>query len=372
MKSKYDLFIAMLDGQCDEIYESKKDIAKKAIRQGKSIYIWPAGKMGRLFYDRFNESGYCNVQLVDLNAADAILPENIDVSQNGVVIIATLNHSNYVYNTARSIGVTNILAYYETVDLLKKGLQTFPDDFYIQTFLELKLHLLENRKRYIDMYHSLEDELSKKRFLENMLFRLTGDISYTFPWDKDMAQYFNSLVPRFDENSVIIDGGGFIGDSLAQFLKYSNGDFKSYYLFEPDQRQFKLAKLVSDDKRICYIEKGLSDKAGEAKFSPSGPGGMIDETGEMSVFLTAIDEEVAEKITFIKMDIEGAELDALKGAEKSIRLYKPSLAICIYHKASDYTDIFDYIRSLNSEYKFFIRHHLDYYAETVLYAVNKS
>lgn len=72
------------------------------------------------------------------------------------------------------------------------------------------------------------------------------------------------------------------------------------------------------------------------------------------------------------MDIEGAELDALKGAEKSIRLYKPSLAICIYHKASDYTDIFDYIRSLNSEYKFFIRHHLDYYAETVLYAVNKS
>ena len=100
-----------------------------------------------------------------------------------------------------------------------------------------------------------------------------------------------------------------------------------------------------------------------------GVGGTICENGNVEVQLTTIDEEVKDEVTLIKLDIEGAELDALKGAERAIKLYKPALAVCIYHRESDYVDIFDYIQNLNPTYKFYIRHHADCYAESVLYAV---
>ena len=84
-----------------------------------------------------------------------------------------------------------------------------------------------------------------------------------------------------------------------------------------------------------------------------------------------IDEAIAEgdKVTFIKMDVEGAELESLKGAEKTIRRDKPKLAICIYHKPEDMWTIPLYIKELVPEYKLYIRHHSSGVCETVLYAV---
>ena len=85
----------------------------------------------------------------------------------------------------------------------------------------------------------------------------------------------------------------------------------------------------------------------------------------------SVDETVdpADKITMIKMDIEGSELEALKGAKKTIQRDKPKLAICIYHKPEDMADIPLYIKELVPEYKLYIRHHSNFATETVLYAV---
>ncbi len=76
-----------------------------------------------------------------------------------------------------------------------------------------------------------------------------------------------------------------------------------------------------------------------------------------------------DKVTFIKLDIEGSELEALRGAEKIIRRDKPRLAISIYHKPQDYFEIPLYIRGLVPEYKLYIRHHKFNKNDTVLYAV---
>lgn len=82
-------------------------------------------------------------------------------------------------------------------------------------------------------------------------------------------------------------------------------------------------------------------------------------------------DDVAEckNATFIKMDLEGSEMQALKGAEKIIKANKPKLAICIYHSDKDMLEIIQYIYSLVPEYKFFVRQHANSYNETVLYAV---
>ena len=73
--------------------------------------------------------------------------------------------------------------------------------------------------------------------------------------------------------------------------------------------------------------------------------------------------------TFIKMDIEGAELEALRGAQNIIKSNKPKLAICIYHSDQDMIDIIEYIHKLQPDYKIYLRHHSLYEAETVIYCI---
>ena len=76
-----------------------------------------------------------------------------------------------------------------------------------------------------------------------------------------------------------------------------------------------------------------------------------------------------EKVTYIKLDVEGSELKALEGAKNTIKKNKPRLAICIYHKLEDILELPLYILDLVPEYKFYIRHYCSCMWETVLYAV---
>lgn len=86
--------------------------------------------------------------------------------------------------------------------------------------------------------------------------------------------------------------------------------------------------------------------------------------------MTSIDEELeGKRVTFIKMDVEGAELAALQGAQHVIRKQHPKLAICVYHKPEDIIDIPSYILSLDPGYRLFLRHYSPFEDETVLYAI---
>lgn len=88
-----------------------------------------------------------------------------------------------------------------------------------------------------------------------------------------------------------------------------------------------------------------------------------------SISVVAMDSIIKEKVTYIKLDIEGAELEALKGAQEIIKRDKPKLAICIYHKKEDMVEIPYFIKQLVPEYRLFIRHYSNNECETVLYAV---
>ncbi|WP_026491286.1 FkbM family methyltransferase [Butyrivibrio sp. XPD2002] len=90
----------------------------------------------------------------------------------------------------------------------------------------------------------------------------------------------------------------------------------------------------------------------------------------ISIKICSIDDTPeCEGASFIKMDIEGAEWDALHGAEKTICRNKPKLALCIYHSDEDMIRIAEYIHELVPEYRLYVRHHTRRNHETVLYAV---
>lgn len=387
MDVTYENFIKLLSENptVEKIREKdinvKRSLAK--IKNGNKVYIWPSARMGKSVYKELKGNGYTNLFLVDKNEdiEDVISPEKVVFTSDDVLIIATLNYSNEIYHLAKKMGCNNIIMYYSVKALGEISHILFPEVFYDRCIEGLPTHLLENTDRYKEMYFSLEDDISKKAFLNNMFFRLTDDIRYTFECDEGM-QYFDSSIIEFNSEDVLVDAGGYHGDTLEQFLSL-NKPFKSYYLFEPDKDLIEQAKMITKDKRVFYINKGLSSKPCTLMFNKTeawAGGGRIIEAGTEiidknrvkieTIEATSIDTFMNDKISFIKMDIEGSEFEALKGAENSIKKYTPTLAISIYHKATDYLDIFEYIKGLYSNYKFFLRQHTNFYADNVLYAVS--
>ncbi len=128
---------------------------------------------------------------------------------------------------------------------------------------------------------------------------------------------------------------------------------------------------LAELENIEIITKGVSDKAGVLHFAASGTSSsaVVSENG-IEIEVTTIDETVKdEKITFIKMDIEGSELKALAGARDTIKRCRPRLAICVYHKSDDLMTIPQYIQNLVPDYKLYLRNYRADGTETVLYAL---
>ena len=87
-----------------------------------------------------------------------------------------------------------------------------------------------------------------------------------------------------------------------------------------------------------------------------------------SVNTSNLDDMIDEKVSFIKLDIEGAEYKALLGARRIIKTYKPKLAICVYHRHDDLCRLPMLIHEMVPDYKFYLRHHHPNEWDTVLYA----
>lgn len=190
----------------------------------------------------------------------------------------------------------------------------------------------------------------------------------------ETKQYFDLPELNHDAQEVFVDAGAYTGDTIESFLHWAT-DFKRIFAFEPDpsnlgQCRTRAEKLSISDK-VTYFPCGLSDHEGTVAFeNGAGSGSRIDNQGSMNVPLATLDASVGDaRVTFIKMDIEGAELAALHGAAATIQRCHPKLAICLYHKPEDILEIPSYILSLDKSYRLYLRHYALQPAETVLYCI---
>lgn len=176
-------------------------------------------------------------------------------------------------------------------------------------------------------------------------------------------QYFPSDLFTYTDDEVFIDAGCCGAETSFDFAYEVNYKFKKVYAFEPDEIWFKRSvdafeKNAKMENRYEVYDIGLSNKNGKSRFSPLGSANShISETGEVEVKVARLDDIVKDKVTFIKMDIEGSELDALNGAQRILKEDSPKLAISIYHKLEDVWEIPLFIKKINPQYKMFIRHH---------------
>lgn len=185
-------------------------------------------------------------------------------------------------------------------------------------------------------------------------------------------QYFDMFSPK--KNEVFVNAGAFQGETDIDFARWTNGSYKKIFAFEPMESNVEICGKHYEEngiKNIDLFSKGTWSETGRISFAEGASQGQIDVNGTNDIETIKIDDAVAGydgKITFIKMDIEGAELEALRGASETIRKDKPRMAICIYHKPEDLYEIPGYLLSLVPEYRFKVRQYTSMSWETVLYA----
>ena len=217
-----------------------------------------------------------------------------------------------------------------------------------------------------------QDEASKELFRANINFRCTYDYSVLPPRSSE-PQYFDETVPPIN-SSRFIDCGAYDGDSLAA-LQRKNGTVEAIAAFEPDLDNFRrLSAITSQSAAVgqaALFPCGVWSKTTQLYFSGGKGGGSgISESGGTMIQCVALDEVLSGfRPTYIKMDIEGAEFEALLGAERMIRNNRPALAVCLYHKPEHLWLIPLLLRSWDLGYSFYLRGYEYSGFDLVMYAI---
>jgi len=227
-----------------------------------------------------------------------------------------------------------------------------------------------------------EDDRSRDCLNGILLTMLTGNETYCAAV-MDFNQYF--CLPQFVNvgTDSFVDAGAYVGDTVEKFIWANNGAFRHIYAFEPCQPQLialkrrreRLVKewaLNSDDFEV--VNAGLGESDSYANISVDGDnllGASLKKSisGDNSgVHVLSLDNYLKGKpVTFIKSDIEGMEIQMLRGASHTIKVNRPKMALSVYHNPGDLITILKFVMDLDKNYKFALRHHSPLLMDTTLY-----
>lgn len=241
------------------------------------------------------------------------------------------------------------------------------------TFYERKKHELES------IYKNLGDDESRLCFAGVVKGLVTGEIEWLRPPVCGEYQY---PVAAATPGDIVLDAGLFDSTILRRFA-LRVGQRGHVYGFEPEPDNFAFVQRTlrefGDPGNVSLVDKGLYSSCGVMNISAEGASGSLsttagDNSSPCQVITVDRFAEVSSlpHIDLIKMDIEGSELDALKGAQDSIRRWKPKLHICAYHHIDDLVDIPVLINDISPGYCFYFSSHVPYLNEYVYYAVASS
>jgi FkbM family methyltransferase len=271
-------------------------------------------------------------------------------------------------------GLENVQELIEKLNRLTEGKYTV---ILGDTIYEEIVDIKENFNMYQWLYDELLSDWESKKVLTNILaYRLTRLPEYILDaYSYESEQYFDPSISVYNEDCVYVDCGGLDGYTVAKFMLRCPS-YKRIYLYEPMENYYR--DCVTNVKKfnvsnILLRKVAVVSKSGDLQFSANVKGNSkVSNSGEITVRAVSLDEDISEPVHFIKMDIEGSEKSALKGAKRHIRDDRPMLAICVYHLPSDLWEIPKIIFEMNSEYNFHLRHHSTNIDETVFYAVPKD
>ena len=218
------------------------------------------------------------------------------------------------------------------------------------------------------------DEYSKKVF-DAYLKIYDGDPSDDIELAED-GTYFNALTSQYVHRGGIVDCGAYTGDSIRSFVN-AYGTDRKIFAFEPDEKNYSMLLANTKGLDVVAIHAGVWSSQTTLQFSSGKDAASgIQNDGTTQIKTDTIDHVVGEhKIAFIKMDVEGCELEALKGAAHVIQRDMPVLAISAYHKQEDLLTLPRFIAECENKdfrYDVFLRHHGCTVPELVLYGIPRK
>lgn len=233
------------------------------------------------------------------------------------------------------------------------------------------------KENLLNLLDVLADDKSKeivRVIVQTWFGAMGGENSYKTIMSGD--QYFPADIVTLSDKEVFVDAGAFNGDTTKEFLSRVGNGFEQIVAYELDKYYFAqlqqnvrgLAEGVK--KKIQLFNSGLYNENMRVRYQHNLTSSAINASAEeWGDVVRLSDHQRGSRVSFIKMDIEGAEIKALQGSAEIIAAAGPKLAICTYHELSHLWEIPLYIKKLNPAYKIRLRHHSDMEYETVCYAV---
>jgi len=228
--------------------------------------------------------------------------------------------------------------------------------------------ILEHREQIGQIYERLADEQSREIYANILTFRLFGEGPeiQTLPQEE---KYFPRELFSLSPEEAFVDCGAFDGQTLRDLLALTGGSIGAYYATEPDPANFERLEQFADQlpeelraKATLSPCAAWSDSNGTTLYALRGPGSYAAPYGGMQVQTVTIDKLLdGQRATAIKMNIEGSELAALKGAEETMLRWHPKLMIAGYHKTWDFWAVPEVM--LEAGYRVYLRsymHHLSF------------
>lgn len=355
------------------------EFLKKRYKGYKYICGFSVGNMGRGVLELADAMGrkidfYCDNDLQKTGKKDPY--------GYGIDVISVEELKKYKEETAVLIPTR----YYKEIYRQLKELGFPMVDRALAGKLSIENYLSENSiqeavQRLINTIDILADEESCRLLARLIQEWVTSE--YCFDQTDDLytvPQYFPKDIIRNSGAEVYVDCGAYTGDNIPDFMHYTGGQFQRYYAFELSKSNFeKMKEYVFENwsehaDKFVLENKGVSGETGVIQYGEYDEGSKMEDGGTQIGEVIALDDYFVDRglVSFIKMDIEGAEMQALRGANKTISKYRPKMAICIYHSPRDLWEIPLHIKTNWPDYDIFIRHHTDLLNETVCYAVRKE
>lgn len=363
----------------EEFYQKVKKI--------EFICLFGAGRLGIEAYGILKKNNIKIDYFCDNNKAlwgkkiigniSCISPEELKKEFRKALVIITIENYS-IYDQLKDMNIKEIFS-------------IFWFKYHNRNFFN-KISVYEIKDKIIKLNTILEDNESKyiinktiERWIENDCFYNSIEaVRKMYESIENENEYFDSKVIQLKDDEVYIDVGAYNGDTIDSFLNITNNSFEKIIAFELektnyDKLQANIRTYSTDiQKNIISYNKGLYNTRAFVTMASERDNVSISEVvkdkkdidvAEVVALSDILQED--QKVTYIKMDIEGSEMEALMGASEVIKKWKPKLAICIYHKPEHYWQIPIFIKNLVPEYKIYIRHHSQIAAQTVCYAVTE-
>lgn len=351
----------------------------KKIRKFEYVYLWGISESCDEAIKFFNKNKIKIKAIIDQN------PDKYDYKYKNIEVI------NQPFKNIDKNGAYIItISYYETI---KNKLLTKYNDIekrlftYDGYFLENKTikYYINNQEIIEKCYENLADAKSKKIYNNLLKYRYIRNPKFIKNlYESRNECYLDKTFINNYKDGLYIDAGSYNADFITTLQSKVNINDSKFYIFEPNKVFYN--NIINNlDKKINYkiFDIALCDKEDKMEFMqiPSSTSHIINK--KYNAYKNTIDKNkisyvktnkldniiTKDKVSGIKIDVEGSEASLLKGATNIIKRDRPILLLAIYHKWDDLFKLQNYLINLNLEYKFYIRHYSLSVAKTILYCI---